>query len=50
MRQMRAAEAVDLSKAQRGSADLALFKWVASAGLILQKVERIANRIYATGH
>jgi putative transposase len=35
---------------QRHNADTTPFKWVATADSILQKVERIAKRISATGH
>jgi putative transposase len=35
---------------QRYNADASPFQWVATADSILQKVERIAKRIPATGH
>jgi len=35
---------------QRYNADASPFKWVATADSILQKIERIAKRISATGH
>jgi putative transposase len=35
---------------QRHNADTTPFKWVATADSILQKVETIAKRIFATGH
>ncbi len=35
---------------QRYNADASLFQWVATADSILQKIERIAKRISATGH
>jgi putative transposase len=35
---------------QRYNADASPFQWVATADSILQKIERIAKRISATGH
>jgi len=35
---------------QRYNADASPFQWVATADSILQKVEKIAKRISATGH
>ncbi len=35
---------------QRNNADASPFQWVATAESILQKIEKIAKRISATGH
>jgi len=35
---------------RRYNADASPFQWVATADSILQKIERIAKRISATGH
>jgi len=35
---------------QRYNADATPFRWVATADSILQKIERLAKRIFATAH
>ena len=50
VRQRARAQAADHLFVQRYNADASPFQWVATTDSILQKIERIAKRISATGH